>query len=107
MNNLSLLSGSLERFRLSEGSEDIRKWVWDFSEQFYVKSFFKSFFHGSSYPYFPLYHFIWKAPITSKIQVFSWTVVFEKLPTCETMQKRSPNCSLSPSWCVLCRQVET
>lgn len=52
MNNLSLLLRSLERVKLLVGNKDTRKWIWNSSGQFSVKSLLESFFPDDSYPTF-------------------------------------------------------
>lgn len=39
-----------------------------------------------------------------RVQIFSWTTMLGKLPTCGMMQKRCNSCALCPNWCVLCRK---
>lgn len=75
----------LERVRLIEIVDDIRAWGVDSSGLFSVKSVYKSFFPISRFLVFPLFQSIWKVPIPPNIQVFSWTTVLGKLPTCDSM----------------------
>lgn len=51
--NLSLLLGSLERVRLIEGSEDIRRWVWIPQDSFFLNPFSSHFYMILAIPIFP------------------------------------------------------
>ena len=75
----------------------------DSSGLFSCKSFYESFFPHSMFPCFPFFEVIWKVPLPTKVQLFSWLVVLGKLPICDVVQMRNPHILLSPSWCVLCR----
>lgn len=93
------LLGVLDSVSLEVGREDFRVLLGDSSGSFSDSSFFESFFPITEYHYFPYFHNIWRLPIPVKVQVFSWTVTLGKLQTCDSLQRRWPNCALSPNWC--------
>ncbi|XP_073059743.1 uncharacterized protein [Primulina eburnea] len=106
IDELSDLLGVLDTIRLERGSDDYRVWLGDSSGCFSVRSFYNSFFPVTDFSLFPYHNNIWKIPVPHKVQVFSWIVALGKLPTCDTVQKRWPSCTLRPQWYSLCRNSE-
>ncbi|KAM7513904.1 hypothetical protein LguiA_003487 [Lonicera macranthoides] len=98
---LSLLR-VIEGVRLSPGSMDYRRWLLK-GEGFSCSSFYKSLIDSPTNPQFAPSKVIWAAGIPTKVKVFSWLVAHGRVNTYDMLQKRRPNCCLSPSWCVLCK----
>ena len=100
---MGLLS-TLERVRVCRVSID--KWVWEKegSGVFTCRSLFQTLIDKPTYTTLNLYHFTWKISIPSKVRVFCWLLILKKLNTQDILQKRQPFLSVSPSWCVMCKQ---
>ena len=100
---LADLLSALERVRVCGVLED--KWVWEKKGLglFTSKSLFRSLIDMPNYSPFNFYHFIWKISIPNKVKVFGWLLILKKLNTQDLLQKRQLFLSVSPSWCVMCR----
>lgn len=72
------LLGCLEGVSLSVNLYD--RWVWDLEGQrlFSCKSFFNFLIDDHTLPVFKFSHFIWKALVPTKVQVFNWLLVSSK-----------------------------
>ena len=90
--------------RRDEG--DKRIWLGDNSGFFSCKSFFDILSHDSGGSSFPQFNFIWKNGIPTKIKIFGWLAVHRKVNTSDRIQARYTHSSLSPSWCVLCKEAD-
>ena len=103
LSKVAALLSTLERIKVCVPLEN--KWVWD-KEGFGIftsKSLFKTLIDKPFFNHYNFYHFIWKTPIPNKVRVFGWLLTLKKLNTQDLLQKRQPFLSISPSWCVMCR----
>ena len=103
LEELSNLLSTLERVKVCGAIED--KWVWDKegSGLFTCKSLFKNLIDKPIFTPFNFHHFIWKISIPNNVRVFGWLLILKKLNTQDFLQKRQLFLSVSPSWCVMCR----
>ena len=101
----SILLSSLEKVRVRRVLEN--RWVWEKENSglFTCKSLFLSLIDKPSYNPTKFYHFIWKILIPNKVKVFNWLLILKKLNTQDLLWRRKPFWSISPSWCVLCRNA--
>lgn len=100
------LASSLSRIdHLSLDSSLCDKLVWllHSSEVFSCKSFFEKITEKSNIPFFSLHKRIWKSFAPLKVKLFVWSLVHRSILTNEVLQKRRPNCYLSPHWCIMCK----
>ena len=83
---------------------DSRVWSLSSAGLFSVKSFFM-ILSKPSYPIlFLSTNFVWKSKALSKVKAFVWLVVHKKVNTNDMLQVRRPYKSLSPHWCILCKE---
>ena len=86
--------------------EDTRLWFPDSSHIFSCKSAFNKLRETLITNVFSPFKVIWKSPIPHKIKLFAWLVALGRVNTCDVLQKKRPNCTLNPSWCVMCKREE-
>lgn len=106
-NEIMEIAGLLQRLQglsLVPQVEDSRRWKWETSHKFSVKSAYVGLcsdqFGGSC----PIYGLLWKSKAPMKIKIFAWMLWLEKVNTIDVLQKRLPNTTFFPSRCCLCRQ---
>ena len=103
--SLALLA-LLEDVQLNEGRRDSKRWKLDSSEVFSCKSFFKFLLDSPEHPSFSPSKTVWEAKVPTKVKILGWLVAHKRVNTCDLIQRRRPNCYLSPSWCILCKRNE-
>ena len=78
-------------------------WEKEGSGFFTCKSLFKYLIDKPTNAPFKFHQFIWKISIPNKVRVFSLLLVLKKLNTQDLLQRRQPFLSISPGWCVMCK----
>ena len=106
LEELMELLDCLNNVHLNPALVDTRLWLPDSSHIFSCKSAFNKLRETSISNVFSPFKVIWKSPIPHKIKVFAWLVALGKVNTCDVLQKKRPNCTLNPNWCIMCKRGE-
>lgn len=82
---------------------DRRIWTGDGIGSFSCSSFYSVLLReANSLPLFPVSWVLWRAKAPFKMRVFSWLVAWDKLNTCDNLQRRRAYKALSPHVYILC-----
>ena len=89
-------------------TKDSFQWRLEALGQFPTKSTFLKLTIGATKVNLPLVNLIWKPKIPRKTKFFLWSLPYRSLNTQDKLQRKFPNCNLSPSMCPLCqKEAET
>ena len=101
---LERLMSSLNWVHLSFSTTNSRVWSLFFIGSFLLKSFFMVLSKPYNQIQFLSTNFVWKSKARSKVKAFVWLVVHKKVNTNDMLHVRRPYKSLSPHWCILCKE---
>lgn len=99
---LGPLVSNLEKVFISKSFPDKRVWTLESFGVFLCKSFFDMLIPSSNFDLNFLAKRVWKAKVSQRVRAFLWFLILNHINTMDVIQRRRPNMTLSPYWCIMC-----